>query len=293
MKRTLILAVVCLLSGCSGTWLMYDTGQKDRLYFTVTGTTNVISFALSASDTLHTVANISLLGTPKDYDRRFLVELNDAAEGETIRIGSDDLPVTTAEAGTDYEAGEMMIPAGKVSASIPITLYRTPGLKQGCRKIDIIVVEDEEFLPMNADSTSMKGIITPEFVLYVTDGEPACPEWWKTESHGVDYEWGAYYGIYFPAKYRKMLEYYHAMEERNPGLYADFVEKYGPNIDKEGLARNFMSMNDQSVWATYVLIPLHAYYMEYYSEHPTDEETFGPTGDLTTRTWGDPMRLLR
>ena len=293
-RRLTAFALICLaLTGCKGTWLMYDTTQKDHLYFTVAGVNNFISFALSASDTLNTYAEVSLVGTPKDYDRDFLIETNDARVGETVRIGSDDVPVLTARPGEDYEYGRWTIPAGEVKTRIPIVLHRTPEIKDCCRKIELVLIESEDFLPMPADSADMKNIITSKFVLYLTDGEPACPEWWKTASNGVDYEWGAYYGVYTPAKYRKMLEFYHSMEDRNPGLYAEFVEKYGVNIDKEGLERNFMSFNDQSVWATYVLIPLHAYYKEYYATHPTDLEIFGPTGDLTTKTWGDPMRLLR
>ena len=54
-----------------------------------------------------------------------------------------------------------------------------------------------------------------------------------------------------------------------------------------------MSKQDQSVWATYVLIPLHDYYVEYYKTHPEEAETFAEIGDLTSGTWGNPLRLLR
>ena len=294
MKRLLtVIFLAALLCSCSGTWLMYDITQKDRLYFTVEGASNVASFALLASDEMHYPVPVSIVGTPKEQDRIFRIELIDAVPGEKAAMGSDSITVQTAKEGRDFEIGELVIPAGQVKGSIDITLKRTPEMNGTFLKLHMRIVETDDFLPMDADSSVMKSIITPEFVLLMTDGEPACPEWWKTESKGVDYEWGAYYGKYKPAKFRLMLDYYHAIEGKNPGLWEDLLAKYGYNIDKEGLPRNFMSTNDQSVWASYVLIPLHDYYVEYYAEHPDEAENFGNTGDLTTFTWGDPLRLLR
>lgn len=291
--RKYIFLLIFLVTSCSGTWLMYDTDQKDRLYFTVQGSTNVVSFALMTEPSYDYSAKINILGTPKPYDRTFSVQYLPAEEGETIIVGGDEVPVCSADKGVDYSAEGFVIPAGEVTSSVTVHLQRNPSMTGVYKKVHFKVVADDEFLPMDPDSTSTKAIITPELVVYVTDGEPSCPEWWITESHGVDYQWGAYYGIFTPAKYRKMLEYYHEVAQKNPSLYADLVEKYGYNIDKEGLPRNFMSLQEQSVWATYVLIPLHAYYQEYYKSHPDEAENFGNTGDLTTLTWGDPMRLLR
>ena len=292
-KRLIFIPALALLCSCTGTWLMYDTTQKDRLYFTASGANNVASFALLNSDEIHYPVQVNIVGTPKAQDRYFRIELLDAVPGEKAAMGSDSIAVLTARQGVDFEIGELIIPSGEVKGSIDLTLKRTPEMNSKYLKLHMRILETEDFLPMDADSSVMKGIITPEFVILMTDGEPACPEWWKTESKGVDYEWGAYYGKYKPAKFRLMLEYYHAIEGKNPGLWADLLEKYGYNIDKEGLPRNFMSTNDQSVWATYVLIPVHDYYVKYYAEHPDEAENFGNTGDLTTFTWGDPLRLLR
>jgi len=291
--RKYLIFLTLMITSCSGTWLMYDTDQKDRLYFTVQGSANVVSFALMVESEYDYSAKINILGTPKPYDRTFSVQYLPASEGETIFVGGEEVPVCSADKDTDFSAEGFVIPAGEVASSVTVHLHRNPSMTGIYKKVHFKVLSDDEFLPMDPDSTSTKAIITPEFVLYVTDGEPSCPEWWITESHGVDYQWGAYYGIFTPAKYRKMLEYYHGIAEKNPSLYLDLVEKYGFNIDKEGLQRNFMSMQEQSVWATYVLIPLHAYYQEYYKTHPDEAENFGNTGDLTTLTWGDPMRLLR
>ena len=293
MKRLAILILTVLLAAsCKGTWLMYDTSQRDHLYFTVDGAVNVFSFALLNTDEAEYQAPVTILGTPKDYDRVCPVQIVEATE-KVIESGGDTFPVMTAVSGKDYTAGELVVPAGSVKGTLSLKLFRNGSMKGIYKKIDIRIVPDDEFLPMVPDSSSMKAIITPEFILYVTDGEPSCPEWWKTEYGSVDYQWGAYYGTFAPAKYRKMLEYYHAIAGKNAPLYEELLVKYGLNIDAPGLERNFMSKQDQSVWATYVLIPLHDYYVDYYASHPEQAETFAETGDLTTRTWGNPMRLLR
>ena len=294
MNRILIISLIALAAcSCQGTWLMYDTQQKDKLYFTVNGEGNVASFALIAADELQVKADVNILGTPKPHDRTFHLEFSDAAQGETYSVGNEQIEVLTAHAGSDFTTEDLILKAGEVKTAVTFSIRRNPEMLGKYLKIHARIVGDEEFLPMDSDSTNMKRIITPEYVLYITDGEPSCPEWWRTSAGNVDYQWGAYYGKYLPAKYRKMLEYYHAIADKNAPLYEEMVAKYGENIDKEGLQRNFMSMQEQSVWATYVLIPLHAYYMEYYRLHPENAENFGPTGDLTTFTWGDPMRLLR
>lgn len=295
MKRLLLslTAALTLLTGCKGTWLMYDTTQRDRLYFTVEGGLNVVSFALLSETELEYKVPVTLLGTPKaDRDRTCPVRILSGVP-TTMDVGGERVDVETALPGVDYTVGDLVIPAGQVAGTLTLNLLRNSGMVGVYKKIDILIVADDEFLPMDPDSTSMKAIITPELVLYVTDGEPSCPEWWKTEAGSVDYQWGAYYGQFAPAKFRKMLEFYHGIAAKNAPLYEELLVKYGYNIDAPGLERNFMSKQDQSVWATYVLIPLHDYYVEYYAAHPAQAETFAEIGDLTTGTWGNPMRLLR
>lgn len=292
MKRLILLSALLLLAGCKGTWLMYDTTQTDRLYFTVEGEFNVVSFSLLTETTVDYEASVTVLGTPKDHDRKATLKVIDQAPA-TVTVGAETITVQTAVQGVDYTVGDLLIPAGSTTGKLSLKLLRNPGMVDIYKKIDIRIEPSDEFLPMDADSSSMKAIITPELVLYVTDGEPSCPEWWKTEAGGQDYQWGAYYGTFKPAKFRKMLEYYHAIPQKNAPLYEELLVKYGYNIDNPGLERNFMSKQDQSVWATYVLIPLHDYYVAYYATHPEEAETFAETGDLTTRTWGNPLRLLR
>lgn len=297
MNKFLKLSAIAILgvafSACNGTWLRYDVNAPDRVYFKVAGSTNVHSFALVSEDEMEVSYPVYILGTPKNEDREVpAIQLFSDGE-QTVVVGNDTIPVMDAVEGTDFQMGKVIIPAGKVQGEVHFTLKRNAGMNGVYRKVCLLLQEDQNFLRMDSDSTNLKSIVTAELVFYVTDGEPACPEWWKTASGGVDYEWGMYYGNYFPAKFRKMLEYYHSIGDKNPLLYDEMLAKYGENIDKEGLPRSFMSSQDQSVWATYVLIPLHAYYMEYYKEHPENAEKFANAGDLTSRTWGDPMRLLR
>lgn len=80
----------------------------------------------------------------------------------------------------------------------------------------------------------------------------------------------------------------------NPVFYQECVDRYGENLDKEGIAKNFIQLENPTVWASYVLIPLCEYYKTYYAEHPDDPnyEEIKSSGSSGTY-WKDPIALLR
>lgn len=295
MIKILCLVLSLTLVSCQGTWLMYDAGQKGRLYFEVLPAPEQVSFALVNDETLEVTAKVRLMGMPKDYDRTFHVEYIPAEEGETYNNGSNDFPVLTAREGTDFSIAGFVIPAGAVEADVDITLMKSEEMADNYIKLTFSVVEDEEFLPMDPDSTDLKAILSPQYSLMVNAGEPACPYWWDASSSGSDlFGWTMYLGRFYPDKFRKMLEFYHQIEEKNPSLYEQLVVQYGENLDKEGLSQSFFAQEAPAMWATYVLIPLYDYYLEYYSEHPDDPnfETQASSG-TSGSYWRNPLSLLR
>ena len=107
-----------------------------------------------------------------------------------------------------------------------------------------------------------------------------------------------YLGNFTPDKYRKVLEFYHGIEDTNPSLYKTMVEQFGENIDNDyytglngqqlRMSMGFM-VNRQNphkmAWLRYVLCPL----FDYYSTNYPDLEYY-TTGsvNVTTRGRRDP-----
>ena len=294
IKLMCIAAALALVS-CQGTWLMYDTSQKDRLYFEVLPNPEEASFALITDETIDYRTTVRMMGMPVDYDRTFHIEYIPAKEGEMHNNGTTDMPVLTAREGVDFKMGELVIPAGAVEADVNITLLKSDEMDDNYMKLTFKVVEDEEFLPMDPDSTDLRAIASPQFSLLVNAGDPACPYWWNASAASDDlFGWSMYVGRFYPDKFRKMLEYYHAIEEKNPSLYEQLVVQYGENLDNEGLTVSFWASESPAMWATYVLLPLYNYYLDYYTAHPDDPnfETQGSSGTAGSY-WRNPLSLLR
>lgn len=292
LRLGLAAAAALALASCQDTWLMYDTSQKDRLYFEVTSTRPQISFALTDEQELPYNLSVKMMGMPVDRDRTFTVEYVDVDPDETI----DAVQVVGARPGTDFEIAPLVLPAGACEVSIPLTLYRQETLQNRYVCIRMRIVEDEAFLPLAADSANLKKIRTPLFELYVSDGEPACPDWWDTSTSNYQlFGWSMYLGSFHAEKFRRMLDLYHQIEEKNPIFYQECVDKYGENLDKEGIAKSFFASENSTVWALYVLIPLCEYYKVYYAEHPDDPRfEIITTSSLTSgQYWKDPIGLLR
>lgn len=295
IKLMCIAAALALVS-CQGTWLMYDTSQKDRLYFEVLPTPEIVSFALITDETIDYKTTVKMMGMPVDYDRTFHIKYIPAEDGEVYNNGADNIPVLTAREGIDFSMEEeLVIPAGAVETDVNITLQKTDEMSDNYIKLTFRIVEDEEFLPMDPDSTDLRAIASPQFSLLVNAGDPSCPYWWGYEtSTDVMLGWQKTVGTFYPDKFRKMLDYYRAIENKNPSLYEQLLELYGENIDKEGLSLGFWQSENSAMWATYVLIPLYNYYKDYYEQHPDDpkKENFADRG-TSGEYWANPLSMLR
>ena len=290
-KILLTMAAAMALVSCKDTWLMYDTTQKDHIYFQEASQVHTASFALVAEDTMTVSTTVWLMGKVTDTDRRFSVSCIDSCE-DKITVGYNDYPVSVATPGTDFTLGELVIPAGETSGRLDITLNRTKAMLDRYVKIGIRLSENENFAPFEADSAKTLAVLSPEFDIYVTDGEPACPSWWKYNNQSTyPLGWTVYLGNFYPAKFRRMLEYFRATEETAPTFYEYIVDVYGVNLEDAPV--NFMRTTYASQWAKYVFIPLYNYYVEWYDSHPDDPdyEKMGEANVNINRHigWADPM----
>lgn len=295
MKYSRILclaAAVCAVSACEGTWIMYDQDQKDQLYFEITSAVN-LSFSLTEDQTITHIVPVKMMGMPRDHDRTIQLTF---LEPESTLSG-DGTEIVKAAEGRDFTISDLMIPAGKVSGDIVITINRTEGMKDKIHDIRFAIKESEDFLPLKADSTKITRILSPVFDIKVSDGEPLCPSWWDaTTGSGDDLKgWTMYAGRFYPAKLRKMLDIYHNVKTKNPIFYEECLEKYGENLDKDGIQKSFFASENPAAWASYVLIPLCEYYKTWYAEHPDDPnlELIQTKSGTVGKYWRDPVALLR
>lgn len=288
-----LISFIMLLSSCEGTWIMYDTTQKDHLYMENLPTASTVSFALVADQELTHNVKVKMMGMPVDADRQFTVEFLEPSAA-SVASGENSIEVYKAVEGTDFEAPSFVLPAGAVETTLSFTLKRTETIKDKFASIRFRIVEDEEFIPMVQDSTDLGAIVSSEYEVLFNDGDPVCPVWW---SAGAGYEgWQMLIGKFYVTKYRKFLELFHDMETSNPAIFEQMVAKYGYNLDNPDMEVAFYQKSDPAVWATYVLIPLYNYFKALYEANPEHPEatidTFASSGTAGTY-WKDPVGQLK
>ena len=255
-KIAVLAGTVAAFASCSDTWLMYDTSQKDKLYFKYENYPSLdqylstdFSFALldeSVKEVKKTVT-VTLLGMPADRDRTFEVE------------------------NEDYTIDRLIVPAGSVEGQIDVTLKRTEKIMTKTASLVLQIAQNEEF----------EGVPRNVYRFLISDGTAACPYWWY---YSATQQWYQYTGEFRQDKYRKLLELYHGIAETNPTLYASM----GLNGQQLRMSMGFM-VNRQNphkmAWLRYVLCPL----FDYYSTNYPDLEYY-TTGsvNVTTGGWRDP-----
>lgn len=297
MKKTnifLAVLIVTLFWACDGTWIMYDTSQKDQLYFNESVQTHYSSFALLLDDTLTVTTTVYLLGQPSDVDRTYAVDvLSTAPDGDTLADGTTTYPVVPAVEGEDFFLDDLVIPAGATEATLSINILRTEKMLDSCYvRIALRLAENDEFDVMADDSTRTSSIITPSYYYYITDGEPSCPLWWKptsTAATGWDYDLGNFY----PDKFRRLLDYFHEAADQSPVFYEYAEETYGYYLDSETATTTtkWWRQKYMSAWCIYVFYPLYLYYYDYYAENPDDPnwEDLSATVNINSRVgWANP-----
>ena len=125
-KIAVLAGTVAAFASCSDTWLMYDTSQKDKLYFKYENYPSLdqylstdFSFALldeSVKEVKKTVT-VTLLGMPADRDRTFEVRaIHDTTSNYTT--GGVQRELIDAVENEDYTIDRLIVPAGSVEGQI-------------------------------------------------------------------------------------------------------------------------------------------------------------------------------
>ena len=301
MKRKLIFDILIVLSAaggflsCSDTWLMYDTSQKDKLYFSDGAqsldrylSTEAPFALLDESVTeLRQTLSVKLLGSVADHDRTFKVQaIHDTTTNYTT--GGVARELFDAVEGEDYTIDELIVPAGSVEGRIEITVKRTEKIKDKTASLVLQIAESDWF----------QGVPRNVHRILISDGIAACPNWWY---YDAKHQWYEYLGEFREDKYRKLLELYHAIKDSNPTLYAEMVACFGKNIDKgtytsqtgEELPMTFATFMLRGkhpykmAWLRYVLCPLYDYYS---TNFPDLERYTTGTVSVSAGGWRDPSR---
>ena len=301
-----VLLLTAVLSGCNGTWVMYDTDQKDHIYFadgkdehgaTIAAEqdvskTHTASFSLIVEDDIDMTARVRVMGQPSDRDRAFSVTFTQAASGETFSTGTAEYPVVSGVEGEDFSVSDLVIPAGQTVGTMHITLHRTAKMLDAYVRVGVRLAENTDFVPVTEDKTTSQVTQSPEYVVYVNDGVPSCPGWWRYANNAkYPLGWSCYMGNFFPEKFRRMLTLFKETEQTAPTFYEDMVAAYGENLENATI--NFFRSKYPNAWAKYVFMPLYNYYKAYFAEHP-DDPNYELIGTETVVInsfigWGDPM----
>lgn len=134
-----LLLAICSLSACKkSNPLSFSAADMVYIYkapYSLNTDSIVYSFAIRPDSLMQDTIKIPvrIIGMAASKDRAV-----------TIRVVADS---TTATAGTDYKLLPCNIPAGAYSATQPVVIYRTAGIKTKSINILLEVVASPDFLP--------------------------------------------------------------------------------------------------------------------------------------------------
>lgn len=232
MKQNILIPILMLISmigisSCDTDYMDYDVNLKDGVYFT-TDSVNYQFGMRVGEDFKHAIA-VRILGTPKDYDRKFGIEL---VEEET-----------TAKTGLHYELIDtFVIPANMVVGKVSFILHRylDPEITKKTFTVKMRLVENENF----------RLVMGNECKFEFSDTELPRPRWWS-ERH---------FGPYSQMLMMDILNNYWALELTHPLLFDRIVATYGRNLER---AYSF-PYQQEIAFIKYIIAPAY----EYYKEHP-------------------------
>lgn len=224
--------IFCCMAGmtsCETDYLAYDVNLKDGIYFD-TDSLNY-QFGMQKGEQFEYSIPVHVMGTPKNYDREFRVELIDSA--------------TSAKPDLHYELPtSFTVPANAVSGNITLLLHRylDPNLAQEPLTITFKLIENDHFQLVMGDICKL------EF----SDTELPRPRWWS--------EW--YFGPYSQMLMMDILNAYWDLEATRPLLFDRIVAEYGRDLE---WAYSF-PYQQEIAFIKYIITPVYAYYLE--NPHP-------------------------
>jgi hypothetical protein len=128
--------LVFILAGCKkAEELRYQ--EDPRVYFSkfiVNPDSVIYSFGVQPDSVVQTVLplTVRIMGSAVNQDR-------------VVNITVDDS--STAKQGYHFKIGSMVIPANEYQATIPVTIYRRPGLQDSLLHIFFTIAESKDFKP--------------------------------------------------------------------------------------------------------------------------------------------------
>lgn len=232
MKQNIIIPILtwmCImgLSSCHTDYMDYDVKMKDGIYFTSDSVN--YQFGMQVGEDFKYAIAVRMLGTPKEYDRKFGVEL---VKEET-----------TAKEGLHYELIDtFVIPANTVIGNVSFILHRylDPEITKKTFTIKMRLLENESF----------RVVMGKECKLEFSDTELPRPRWWS------DYHFGPYSQMLM----MDIMNNYWALETTRPLLFERIASEYGRNLEK---AWSF-PYQQEIAFIKYIITPAY----EYYKEHP-------------------------
>jgi hypothetical protein len=128
--------LVIILGGCKkAEELRYK--EDPRVYFSkfiVNPDSVIYSFGVQPDSVVQTILplTVRIMGSTSNQDR-------------VVNINIDDS--STAKPGYHFTIGSMVIPANEFQATVPVTIYRRPGLKDSLLHIFFTIAESKDFKP--------------------------------------------------------------------------------------------------------------------------------------------------
>ncbi|MCH5720108.1 DUF4843 domain-containing protein [Niabella hibiscisoli] len=165
--------------------LIYE--QDARIYFRE-GVTADYSFtaepASVVTDTLF--IPLRIMGSAVDRDRIFNIIIDDSS---------------TAKRGYHFQFGPLVIPANTYELSLPVYIYRKPGLKDSVVNAYLTIGESEDFKPGYIDKSNSINPYNKQHYRISLNDQLLKPSSWDTR-------WATYFGTYSRTKHQFINQTY-------------------------------------------------------------------------------------
>lgn len=224
------LSTAILMTSCSETdYLKYDS-EANGIYFH--RDTLTYSFSVMPVDSQTHVLHIpvKIMGVVTDHPRTFSYTVERQMPSDSLQK-LIYLPESTsfnwAEEGKHYSVpAQVTIPAGQITSSIPITIYRNTlegNFTDGYQRYRLVIrlSANENFSPVLSEKDQVRII---EF-----DNAIDQPAWYDAFGGKVWYKPDL--GEWHPYKFIKMVEYFHDVKNILPDTYKKMVALYGENLE--------------------------------------------------------------
>lgn len=181
----LLIAIVSLIGCSQDDLLLYK--EDARIYFE-RGQIVDYTFSISSADVVTDTIYIPLriMGSAADKDRTFNVIVDDSS---------------TAKKGYHFEFGPQVIAANSYDVSLPVYVYRKPGLKDSIVNAYLTIGESADFKPGYSDKAYTSDSLNKLHYRISINDQLLKPSNWDTR-------WASYFGTYSRTKHLFIIQTY-------------------------------------------------------------------------------------